>query len=235
MKRTLLVGFILAFSPSLLKAETILDIHFDKAEPVDEAGNLSITQNNVVLKKINETGCAEFDGTSALVVAHDPTLSFADNSSFWAELWVNPLNIRALTPLLTKGTGANYSVILSQDGTFTFIYYSQGDWRTVSSEPGAVHLETWSHLAVYFDPKSGRAALFVNGIVVALVKDLPPFQASQDLPLYIGGQPTDESASVFAGFDGEMTGIQITRDSLPRGFDANLKMGIQAFEIKPLF
>lgn len=235
MKRTLLVGLILALSPALLKAETILDIRFDKTEPVDEAGDFSITQHNVVLKKIDETGFAEFDGTSALVVAHDPMLSFADNNSFWVELWVNPLNIRALTPLLTKGTGANYSVMLSQDGTFMFIYYSQGDWRTVSSEPGAVRLETWSHLAVYFDPKSGRAALFVNGIVVALVNDLPLFQASPDLPLYIGGKPIDESASVFAGFDGEITRIQMVKDSLPRDFDANLKMGVQAFEIKPLF
>lgn len=229
-----LLGVALISGFSIVEAESVLDVRFNRDGPVDQAAGVAMEARNVVLVDNGGTYCGEFDGGSALVVPEDPRLTFGPTDPFWAEMWLNPLNVTESATLLVKGTGTNYSVVLSADGSFSFSYYSRGEWRTVTTKPGSVPLETWSHLAVFFDPSTAMGALFVNGKVAGLASDLPPFQSGQEMPLFVGGKPAAEDSPEFVGFDGEMAEVRLAKENL-KNLGSEFQMGEQAFAIKPLF
>lgn len=234
MKTPLATLAIIILSLCSLRAEKVLELKLENDTAVDAVTGHPLTLQNVIVMGTGDKAYAEFNGKSAIIAAPDPTLNFQRSSTFWAEMWVEPLKVPKSVSVLSKGTGANYRILLQKDGSLALSYYSNGQWRNLASEKEKIPLETWSHVAGYFDSASGQAALFVNGTVVGLSKEMPPFQSNDDLPLYIGGQPGKEGSDELIGFIGAIGKVIVAKES-PHELPSDLAIGTKAFSVEPVY
>jgi concanavalin A-like lectin/glucanase superfamily protein/Big-like domain-containing protein len=148
------------------------------------------------------------DGTTASVtVPASPSLNV---QSFTIEGWVNPADVGTQIPVAeyaaaTGFAGVHLWVGVGSPGTLfaNVRALSSGlDDNILSSAPGLVPSNQWSHVAVTFDQASGSAVLYLNGTNVVL-RNLGSIVPETALPLNIGLRPVTSSdggaGSRFAG------------------------------------
>lgn len=223
--RLILAFLFIAALP--LEAQAVFELKFLGEKAKDIAGGHEIQLHHVVIMGSGDAAYGDLDGKGAIEVSPAPELSFGPQETFWAEMWVHPVQL-ARGVLLSKGGGSNYRLGSPANGEFAFSYYSQGGWRSiVSQEP--LRKGDWQHVACYFDSSAGMLALFLDGKVVAHTTGNSPFQSRDDLPLYIGGGPVKDTGE-FAGMGGMIGTVVIARGN-PRSIPSELEAGQQVFEV----
>ena len=120
-----------------------------------------------------------FNGTSGHVALGNPA-SLKITGSISIDAWINPAGMPAngtLAAIMTKwaqttGGGAtadSYGLwVVNRSGTlklFSALNFTSGTEPNI--EGGTIPLNTWSHVAMTFDPINGRYSIFINGEQVA--------------------------------------------------------------------
>jgi hypothetical protein len=157
------------------------------------------------------------DGFSSYGVAMaSPTLNV---STFSMEAWINPTDVSAPRAILEYAipgglSGAHFWLGLSGNGfptpgaLFANLRDSQLRDHVISTAPGIIPENQWTHAVLTYDQPTGRTTIYVNGIAV-VTEMLGIFQPQTALPLYMGIRPPSSrdytGASPFAGTLDELT------------------------------
>lgn len=227
MKYLLLLSFI--FITATLSAQNAVELRFQGETVEDIAGKRQLELMDVVVFSDGGKTYGDFSGKSAIVIPGDPELSFSKQNSLWIEMWINPSKIGAGGPLASKGSGANYRIGLQKGGEVFLSYYSAGTWRSLVSET-PLDTNQWQHVALWFDSPAGKAALFLNGRVIALSSEMEPFQSRDEQPLYVGGTPKQDDSG-YSGLTGGIGAFILSHEN-PRNIPDDLQLDQQVFEVE---
>lgn len=227
MKSSILLSFILLTFITHLSAQNAVELRFQGERVEDIAGKRQLELIDVVVFSNGGKTYGDFNGKSAIVIPGDPELSFSKQNSLWIEMWINPSKIGAGVALASKGSGANYRIGLQKGGEVFLSYYSAGTWRSLVSET-PLEMNQWQHVALWFDSPAGKAALFLNGKVIALSSEMQPFQSRDEQPLYVGGAPKQDGG--YSGLTGGI-GAFILSGENPRNIPDDLELDQQVFEV----
>ena len=186
----------------------------------------SINANNpIAVDNITITGGEvgngfSFNGSSSDIII--PTSTSLAVTNLTCECWIDPANTQ-YEPILEYGgpgiaspvqfwlNGTGFSSI---PGLLYGIIRSGGP--LITSAPGVVPANQWSHVAFTFNPVTGKSFLYYNGVQVANVSQAPPAEIdSTHIRLYLGYRDA-ASSEALAGYRyaGKMDEVSIYNRSL---------------------
>jgi len=158
-----------------------------------------------------------FDGLSSYgVTAASPSLNV---SSFSMEAWINPSDVSVARPILEfseKNGNAGVHFWLGVSGfavqtpgaLYANLRDAQLGFHLISTGPGVLAANQWTHAVLTFDQPSGHATIYVNGLAV-VTTELGSFIPQTSFPLYLGIRPSTSrdyfGQPPFAGMLDEVT------------------------------
>jgi hypothetical protein len=176
--------------------------------------NDSVGANNGVLEGAvtfvpGKVGQAfSFDGTTADVrVPASPSLDVGAGAGMTIEAWIRPADLSTERPVLewndgSFGTLLNISVPLALasggagPGAFTASFKDVNlQHHIINSPPGVLRTNRFQHVAATYDGRSGDAALYLDGAIVAQA-NLGIFTPRTIGDLYFGLRPFDGGAGM---------------------------------------
>ncbi|WP_204015328.1 LamG-like jellyroll fold domain-containing protein, partial [Virgisporangium aurantiacum] len=130
----------------------------------DTGGNSTGAASNITWTT-DRGGAASFNGTSSAITTTGPVLDTA--RSFSVAAWVNPTSTTGARTVLAQDGGVTLGV---DAGVWTLSMAERNDptAATVSvRSPGAVALNTWTHVAGVVDLSARQLRLYLNGTLAA--------------------------------------------------------------------
>src|SRR6185369_4170331 len=120
-----------------------------------------------------------FDGVDDFVVfTQSPSLDVGLGNGLTLECWVNPFDVSVPRPLIewnnpSGPVGANFWISTNALGggpgsLWADFIDSNGASHQIGSAPGLLTVSNYQHVAVTYDKTSGFAALYHNGISIAV-------------------------------------------------------------------
>ncbi|WP_416867652.1 MAG: FG-GAP-like repeat-containing protein [Imperialibacter sp.] len=169
-----------------------------------------------------------------VIINHQPDLNFVEND-FTLEAWVF-LTANINETILSKGNGnggGNPDVLILQVQPDRSLGLEMANSSLTSewhfSDPGAVPLSSWAHVAVSFNSTTRDVAFFVNGVAAGTANySIVPSSHGDTNPLFIGKQGFGCNCNFF---DGRVDEVKIwnyektdfsDRLSRPQGDEPNL-------------
>lgn len=227
---TVVFGFA-SLSVDLRADEPVLDITYRNDVAMDLVTQTPLLQDGAVFLGEGGAAFADFAENALLEVPADPRLTFQAGEPLWFEAWIDPARFGKGGPVLSKGMGGNYRILLDGKGHLAFGYYSQGGWRSVVAE-SPLATGQWQHVATLVLP-GGNVLLFVNGEVVARAENLPPLQSQDRSPVFIRAVRKDDGKAA-ASWEGRLGSLKLSRGN-PRNVDPSIALGAKAFEVTSPF
>ena len=146
-------------------------------------GHDSVGPNDAILTditfaegKVGQAFC--FSGTTPhFEIAENPTLNVGEGEGMTISAWIKPSDVTGLHPILEWQPGGVQFWIGQNPGSQGvlcgfFMDNSGGDssenhYVQIASPHGTLVVNTWQHIALTYDKRSGLLGLYVNGSLVA--------------------------------------------------------------------
>ncbi len=154
-----------------------------------------------------------FNGVNnGVVVPASASLNVGTGNGLTIEAWVNPSEITPggkANPVVewNEGNGSSYGSAfwlthpsVTIGNFFANLVDTSGGNHVIFSNSGLITTNVYQHVAVTYDKASGTAALYYNGVQVAVDTTFGQFTPQTTYPLYLGERPPgDINSWVFSG------------------------------------
>ena len=154
-----------------------------------------------------------FNGVdNGIVVPPSASLNVGAGNGLTIEAWVNPSEITPggkANPVVewNEGNGSSYGSAfwlthpsVAIGNFFANLVDTGGGNHVIFSNSGLITTNVYQHVAVTYDKASGTAALYYNGVQVAVDTTFGQFTPQTTYPLYLGERPPgDINSWVFSG------------------------------------
>jgi Pro-kumamolisin, activation domain/Concanavalin A-like lectin/glucanases superfamily/Immunoglobulin domain/Bacterial Ig domain/Immunoglobulin I-set domain/Viral BACON domain len=182
-------------------------------------GNNGVAQGSLTYVPGEVNQAFQFDGTSAAVhVPASTSMNVGTNSGLTIEGWIKPTSLTANQPLAEWNNGSdtlavhfwiNQPTMYAGTGPGSMIGVlddNAGGNHWIDSPANVLSTNSWNHVALTYDRASGTAALYLNGVAVA-VQNLGVFTPLTTYDFYLGYSPQDPSFGVgyYSGLMDEMS------------------------------